>query len=213
MTFDESYFATHYGDYQRQNPTRKLDWYLQTAERWTDAHPIRHLDVGCGLGAFVAHASTAGWVSHGSDVSEFGVNRARTRAPAADVQIAAAHDRPWPDDSFDVITVLDVLEHLERLDDTLDSIQAMLAPAGVLLAVMPVYDGPTGPVIRRLDKDPTHIHKWERDAWLDLLGARFDILDWQGAFRLLLPDGPYLHLPTRRLRRVSPAILIVARSN
>jgi hypothetical protein len=76
---------------------------------------------------------------------------------------------------------------------------------------MPVYDGPTGPVIRRLDKDPTHIHKWDREAWLDLLGSRFNILDWQGAFRLLLPSGPYLHVPTRRLRAVSPAILVVAR--
>lgn len=212
MTFEESYFATHYGDYRRQNPDRKLDWYVSTAQRLSDADPIRHLDVGCGLGAFLAHAVRAGWDSHGSDVSEFGVERARATAPTADVRVAAAHDQPWPDDSFDVVTALDVLEHLPRLFDTLDSIQAMLRPDGILIAVMPVYDGPSGPLIRRLDADPTHIHKWDRKAWLELIDSRFEMLDWQGVFRFLLPRGPYLHFPTRRLRRVAPAILVAARN-
>jgi len=212
MTFDESYFATHYGDYRRQNPPRKLDWYLTMCERWTDADPICHLDIGCGLGAFVAHATRAGWNTHGSDVSEFGIERARLAALGADLRVAAAHSRPWPDDTFDVVTALDVLEHLTDVDETLESIQAMLRPGGVLIAVMPVYDGVTGPLIRRLDSDPTHVHKWGRDQWLDRIGARFELLDWRGAFRFLLPFGPYLHFPTRRLRNHSPAILVAARN-
>jgi len=213
MTFDESYFATRYGDYRRQNPARKLDWYVTTAEKWTDADPIRHLDVGCGLGAFVAHAAGAGWDTHGSDVSEFGVERARRAVPGADLRAAAAHDRPQPDDTFDVVTALDVLEHLTHVDDALDAIHAMLRPGGVLIAVMPVYDGITGPLIRRLDTDPTHIHKWGRDRWLEHIGARFELLEWHGAFRFLLPAGPYLHFPTRRLRDHSPAILVAARNH
>lgn len=212
MTFDEAYFATHYGDYGRQNPKRKLDWYVDQATRWIQTEPIRHLDVGCGPGAFVAHtARSPRFVTHGTDVSEFAIDQARRNAPSAKLAVAFAETRPWPDESFDLISALDVLEHLPDPGAALDAFSSMLAPGGIVLAVMPVYDGLSGPIIHRLDSDPTHLHKWPRDKWLRLIGDHFELLDWHGAFRLLVPFGPYLHFPTRRLRRHSPAILVVGR--
>lgn len=79
MTFDETYFATHCGDYARQNPTRKLDWYLDQATLWIETEPIRHLDVGCGLAPFAHTARSPRFVTYGTDVSEFAIEQARRR--------------------------------------------------------------------------------------------------------------------------------------
>ena len=212
MTFDESYFTTHYGDYPRQNPTRKLEWYVDQAVQWIEAEPIRHLDVGCGPGAFVAHtARSPRFITYGTDISPLTIERARQMAPSATLAVASAETRLWPGGRFDLVSVLDVLEHLPEPGAALEAAHAMLAPGGILLAVMPVYDGLSGPIIRRLDSDPTHLHKWARGDWLDLIGNHFELLVWLGAFRFLLPRGPYLHFPTKVLRAQTPAILVVGR--
>jgi hypothetical protein len=78
--------------------------------------------------------------------------------------------------------------------------------------VVPVYDGPLGPVVRMLDGDPTHVHKESRDFWLDWAGERFVIQEWCGVFRYLLPRGPYINWPTQALRRIAPAIAVVVRN-
>ena len=212
MTFDADYFETNYRDYERQNPARKLDWYLTLATPWLSATEIRHLDIGCGPGAFVAHTSRIPrFATFGTDISADAITAARKRAPEATLAVAGADARPWPPDSFHFGSALDVLEHVPDPAGALDALASMLTSDGVLLAVMPVYDGASGPVIRMLDRDPTHIHKWPRGRWLELIESRFEILDWRGAFRLLIPGGFYLHLPTRRLRSHSPAIAVLGR--
>jgi hypothetical protein len=73
-----------------------------------------------------------------------------------------------------------------------------------------VYDGPTGPIIHALDHDPTHVHKRGRDFWLDWTRQHFVLNRWCGIYRYLLPGGYYVHVPTRLLRRATPAIAVVA---
>jgi hypothetical protein len=86
-----------------------------------------------------------------------------------------------------------------------------LAVGGIFLFVVPVYDGPLGPVVRLLDKDPTHVHQKSRAFWLGWASRRFTVLDWWGLTRYLLPGGLYVNWPSRLARRVSPAIAVVAR--
>lgn len=84
----------------------------------------------------------------------------------------------------------------------------MLKPGGLFLFVVPVYDGVTGKIVNRLDRDPTHIHKRGRDFWLQWASEGLEILDWHGIFRYLVAGRWYAHLPTRRLRRQASAILV-----
>ncbi|MDH3306531.1 MAG: class I SAM-dependent methyltransferase [Acidimicrobiia bacterium] len=211
MTFEEQYFARHYGTHGR-NTTRKLRWYVRTALRRVDARPIRHLDVGCGLGDFVAFTSSLPeFVSHGTDVSEHAIAIARQKTPDAQFRASAADAQPWDPNTFDLVTILDVLEHLPDPDQAMISAGTMLDENGVFIAVVPVYDGASGPIIKLLDHDATHINRWGRAAWLNLIGQYFDVLDWTGVFRYGIPRGPYLHFPTRLLRYHSPAILVIGR--
>jgi hypothetical protein len=50
-----------------------------------------------------------------------------------------------------------------------------------------------------------------RRWWLDWTNKHFTVTSWLGIFRTLTPWHQYVHLPTRALRRVAPAILITAR--
>ena len=91
------------------------------------------------------------------------------------------------------------------------AIVRMLRPGGHFMLVVPVYDGLSGPFVRRMDKDPTHIHKLARREWLTWMESRFAIVEWWGMVRYLLPGRLYLHLPTRLGRDHTPAILVVGR--
>jgi len=146
----------------------------------------------------------------GFDVNAPAVERGRARLPGIDLSVGdvAASDGRGP---FNAIAALDVLEHVPELDDALDHLAGTLTADGVLLAVMPVYDGPLGWVVHTLDKDPTHVHKRSREWWLEKLGSRFTVTDWHGAVRGVAPGGTYVHRPTRRLRQIAPAIVVQAR--
>ena len=111
---------------------------------------------------------------------------------------------------FDVVVAFDVIEHVADIDAVGDEISAVLRSGGTLMFVVPVYDGPLGPMVRLLDRDRTHLHRRPRAFWLNWAARRFAVVEWIGLVRYLLPVGPYLHWPTRTLRAVAPAICVIA---
>ena len=215
--FEAEYFAANYRDYAAQNPPWKLRFYLSVIERLApparkEGQERRLLDVGCGLGRFLAHAAEhTSFSLAGTDLSRHAVEHNRRCWPAIDFRTASATDRPFPEGSLDVLTAFDVIEHVPDLAGVGEAAASMLRPGGLFVFVVPVYDGLSGPVIRLLDKDPTHVHKNPRRFWLDWAAQRFEVLEWWGMLRYLLPGGFYLHLPTRRGRNHTPAVLVAAR--
>lgn len=210
-----NYFDTAYRDYAAQNPDRKLDHYLgEIATYGAIEGDVSLLDVGCGRGSFLRRAAEVrpDWRLAGTDIDREGVAATRQAVPSAQVLEAPATDTPFEPDSFDVITAWDVLEHVPDLAAVLESVTNMLRPEGIFVFVVPVYDGITGPIIRQLDKDPTHIHKKGRDWWISWASSRFEVLRWHGIFRYLLTSECYIHQPTKRLRGHSPAVLVACRN-
>jgi ubiquinone/menaquinone biosynthesis C-methylase UbiE len=70
-----------------------------------------YLDVGCGRGDMLAEAKALGFDPvHGTEVVPQLIDGLR-------VVRAEAHALPFPDKSFDVVTMLDVIEHLIPGDD------------------------------------------------------------------------------------------------
>jgi SAM-dependent methyltransferase len=196
--FDERYFREVYRAYELQNPPHKLRFYRRLVDR-TRAGPAvsRVLDVGCAFGAFL-------------DTSRYAVGLASQRLPEVGFAVASALEIPFAR-PFDTIVAFDVLEHVPALDAVRAELRSKLAAGGHLVFVVPVYDGLTGPLIRLLDRDPTHLHKRSRRFWLEWASAGFEVVDWWGIYRYLLPGGCYLHWPTRRLRHFTPAVAVVAR--
>lgn len=208
--FEQGYFEKNYRHYGRQNPARKLRFYRGLAETVAPKDRVpRILDVGCAFGAFLGALDPA-WERFGSDVSQFAIERAGRAVPGAAFAAAGFGSIPFPG-PFDIITSFDVIEHVPSLGDVVATVQSKLRTGGHLIFVVPVYDGPTGPIIRLLDHDETHVHKESRNFWLDWTRKHFTLVDWWGMVRYLMPVGYYVHVPTRSLRRFTPAIAIVAR--
>src|SRR5262249_18396627 len=158
----------------------------------------------CAFGTFLRSLGP-GWEVCGSDPSAFAIARARELCPDGDFRVGSATDGapeggadPLFPGRFGVVTAFDVVQHVPALDGVASSVNAQLADGGLFVFVVPVYDGLSGPVIRALDRDPTHVHKWPRRRWLAWAGRHFGLLDWSGTLRYLLPGVKYyVHLPTR----------------
>jgi SAM-dependent methyltransferase len=204
------YYAQNYPDYERQSSPAKLEFYMRLVRRF--APPGSDLfELGFGKGNFLAKAS-AEYRCSGSEVNPVGLEEGRRRAPGATL-FAGSYEAIPVDRAPAVVVAWDVLEHLPDLDAALACIRERLARDGHLIAVVPVYDGPLGGVVRALDHDPTHVSKWARSAWLETLRRhRFRVVDWGWLLRRLLLGRFYLHLtrPRELLTRVGPAIWFAA---
>lgn len=208
--YDEAYYTANYRDYERQSPPRKMQHYRDAVRRYLPpAETVRILDLGCAFGNFLG-ALDPQWEAYGADVSEYAVRWARAQLPRA--TFAVIHERAVPFDlQFQAITAFDVVEHVHQLDAWAEDISDHLVAGGIFFFVVPVYDGPLGPLVMALDKDPTHINKHPRAFWIDWARQHFELREWWGAFRYLLPGGLYVHWPTRALRAIAPAIAVMAR--
>ena len=211
MVGGEDYYRENYPDYERQSSQRKLDFYLRLLRSRVPAGSRLH-EIGVGSGYFLAHA-TSEYVCSGSEVNPYGLSEARRRAPKATLYAGSFEQIPV-DPPPDVVVAWDVLEHIADLDAALDCIRGRLAERGSLAAVVPVYDGPLGWLVWRLDHDPTHVWRWPRHAWVASLRRHgFEIVESGGIIRRLLMKRWYLHVtrPAPILRRVGSAFWFVAR--
>lgn len=131
-----------------------LAFYGAARERahadFLDRHPPagngRLLDVGCGLGFFLARAQERGWNVHGVDTSPAWVEHANARLGAHRVELATVDEAGVTPGSFALVTAWDVIEHVFEPVPFLARLRALLAPGGRLFIrtpnlayVYPVY--------------------------------------------------------------------------
>jgi 2-polyprenyl-3-methyl-5-hydroxy-6-metoxy-1,4-benzoquinol methylase len=105
------------------------------------SHPPRGngrlLDIGCGLGFFLARALEHGWDAFGCDTSAAWVARARQRVDPKRVWSGSVVDLVAIDAPFELITVWDVLEHVFDPLPFLRAAARLLAPDGRLFIRTP----------------------------------------------------------------------------
>jgi len=209
VTFDERYFEKQYANYDRQNPQRKLLWYRNLLMKYLDKDaPVSIGDVGCGGAGFLSNLPSV-WNRYGVDPAGGMLQKVRKRDRSLFLCCGKIEHLPFKG-GFDAVTLFDVLEHVPDLDAVAQQLDAQLAPGGILVLVVPVYDGPLGPLVRHLDHDPTHVHRMSRNAWLKWTACHFDLQSWYGIGRYYFARRYYIHLPTRVFRSIAPAIAVVA---
>lgn len=94
------------------------------------------LDVGCNDGTFMellrdkrdCHVA-------GIDPAEGPVAKAQEKGLYA--QVGTCESIPFPDASFDVVTLIETLSHLEDVEKSLSEIKRVLKPGGILLGALP----------------------------------------------------------------------------
>jgi len=207
-SFEQSYFTEIYGgNYLRRNPAYKWRAFLKVLLRYRRAG--RLLDVGCALGSFLQQAGQH-FQCDGSDLSEYALAEARKRLPEG-IGLFQGSLGTLPGVAvYDVVTCFDVIEHIADLDAVWKNLQTLLKPGGLLLVTVPVYDGPLGKLVDRLDHDPTHVHRRARGFWLAQMETRFHVISVRGIWRYFLLNRFYLNRVSRFAWRIAPAVMIVA---
>ena len=213
--FNQAYFLQHYQSAEDKNPTKKIKMYLslirdQVSENHKKSGLTRQspvlLDIGCGYGRFLKSAQK-GFETFGIDPSKHAISEAKKYARATKFEVATISSYK-PKKLFDVITAFDILEHTNNLTGSLKKIKSWLKPGGLLIAVVPVYDGIFGTIGGWLDKDVTHVQKHSRWNWLKLFESNFKVLQKLGIIRYSLTKKTYLHFMFPWLFQWGHAILI-----
>ncbi|MEW6203508.1 MAG: class I SAM-dependent methyltransferase [bacterium] len=97
------------------------------------------LDVGCAGGFFLDAARERGWNTKGVEISSFAAAFARENLKL-DVFEGEVTNAPFPNASFDVVTLLDVIEHMPDPSASLRRIYDLIKPGCWLYVVTPNFD-------------------------------------------------------------------------
>lgn len=91
------------------------------------------LDIGCADGYFLTLARDRGWETHGIEISEFHLKKARENLGGKYVFGVPLKMANFPSNSFDAITMWDVLDHLMDPLGELIEIRRILKKKGLLI--------------------------------------------------------------------------------
>jgi 2-polyprenyl-3-methyl-5-hydroxy-6-metoxy-1,4-benzoquinol methylase len=95
----------------------------------------RLLDVGCGVGDFLAQMSNLEWETEGIDIDSAVLDICRARGLTVRAGTLESHNRP--DSSFDAITAKHVIEHVHDPVRFLKECARILKPGGTLVILTP----------------------------------------------------------------------------
>ncbi len=100
--------------------------------------PRRCLDLGCGVGGFLAGLGALAKQVFPSDVSHASLVFCAERGFARGV-VSSGYALPYADASFDLVCMFDAIEHIQDDGAVLREVARVLTPGGLALATVPAY--------------------------------------------------------------------------
>jgi len=137
---DEYYKFDNEGDREyirkwfiENSTSRVSDWkrYLKIISHYKKSGLL--LDVGCGAGDFIVEAEKLGYSTIGQEVSNFFIEFCKSHH--YDVLEGDLLSQNLHASTFDIVSIVDVIEHVTNPKETLDYINYLLKPDGVLFIV------------------------------------------------------------------------------
>lgn len=99
----------------------------------------RVLDIGCGIGEYLATWQALGWQGEGVEINPDVAATVRSRL-GIDVHAANVEELELPEAQFDLITMCHSLEHTHSPRLVLAHVRRWLKPSGRVLVMVPNYD-------------------------------------------------------------------------
>lgn len=96
----------------------------------------RILDIGTAGGSFLYVAKKNGWEVHGVEPNKW-MAKWGLKHYGIDIKPGTIFDHKFPNKYFDVVTLWDVLEHVPDAAKTLDEVNRILKPGGILVVNYP----------------------------------------------------------------------------
>jgi SAM-dependent methyltransferase len=130
---------TAYDDWIQVAGAREAMWRRRFDRVLGADAPGRLLDVGAGIGTFLAIARDRGWSVEGTEVSTTAIVKAREQH---DIMIrAGVVEEAAPPGPYDVICLWHVLEHLPSPGETLQFCRGLMGERGRIILAMPNDEG------------------------------------------------------------------------
>jgi len=179
--------GNYYDKYRTANPIarRLMRGFLDAFDALVEQVPVSNaLEIGCGEGELSIRLAQRGFHVRGCDISADIVEEARHRARAAQVDAAF-----WRQsiESIDVgaeaaplVVCCEVLEHVDDPVRAVDVLADLARP--YLIASVPrepvwrMLNMARGKYLGALGNTPGHVNHWGRNAFLQLMARRFDVL-------------------------------------
>lgn len=121
------------------------------------------LDVGCGYGFFLQAAEAQGFTVYGLEPSPEMAAEAQ-KAVGGQVSRGLIEQANYPDDCFDIVTMIDVLEHVASPTVVLQKATRILRPGGILIMRVPDMNGLLIRTIGILHRGT--LGRYQRPMWL-----------------------------------------------
>lgn len=159
-----------YADRNRDPILDPNEKHLGVIDFFGKKHGQRVLDVGCGVGNFLAPAARAGWETWGIDFDNdaivagkraFGLDNLET----ADLSAFAANHLGL---RFDLVTFFDVLEHLDDHASFMTELDRLLVSNGAIALSVPYRHGWRW--LMPHDLPPRHLTRWDENSIRIFLG-------------------------------------------
>ena len=158
---EKYYPAGYYGSASGRRFPAIVEWLqgamyrrrARVVEREWGRGPGKVLDVGCGRGLLLRAFRERGWQVDGTELSESAAAFARDVLKIP-VKVAPVLSLPWPDGTFDAVSMWHVLEHVPDPVAALREAARVLRQEGVLFAGAPNFGSPEA--------------RWTRDKWFHL---------------------------------------------
>lgn len=128
-----------YIDEREQKPFFRYVWKarIQNIKRFiTTGH---FLDIGSSFGGFLEVAKEEGFQVQGVEISEYAASYAnQNNIPTFQGNL---YDAKFPNESFDVISLIEVIEHIENPNRFFQELTRILKPGGLLLLQTANFEG------------------------------------------------------------------------
>ena len=97
----------------------------------------RILEIGCGIGTVVHELSKEGHDVIGIDISGEAIEYGRKKYDRLHLDVQAAENLPYEDESFEVVLSFDLFEHIAAIDKHISEVKRVLRPGGYYLFQTP----------------------------------------------------------------------------
>jgi SAM-dependent methyltransferase len=158
--------ATWY-EHDERYANRNIDPILKPNEKHIDTINFfgnkkgRVLDVGCGVGNFLALAKEKGWECWGIDFDQDSIATAKKTFGLEHMEVSdlTTFIQNHPDERFDLVTFFDVFEHIDNHHEFVAQVSSILNPGGYVAMAMPYRNG--WKWLMPFDLPPRHLTHWD----------------------------------------------------
>lgn len=122
------------------------------------------LDIGCGVGNFLAHAQKKGWKGWGIDFDHDAIEAGRNTFGLENLEVSdlATFAQSHQSLRFELVTFFDVIEHLDDHGTFFKDIERILMPNGYIGLSMPYRHGWRW--LMPYDVPPRHLTRWDEQS-------------------------------------------------